>query len=77
MPFADLAGRKLYYECHGDPDSGARPLLLVMGMAGSCAGWLPLQMPDFAPTRPVIIFDHLGVGESEDTGEPFTTRDLA
>ena len=78
MPFADLAGRKLYYECHGDPDSGgARPLLLIMGMAGSCAGWLPLQMPDFAPTRPVIIFDHLGVGESEDTGEPFTTGDLA
>jgi len=78
MALADLAGRKLYYESHGDPESSdSRPLLLIMGMAGSCAGWLPLQMPDLSAARRVIIFDHRGVGRSEDSGEPFTTADLA
>ena len=78
MALANLSGRNLYYECHGDLEAGrGRPLLLIMGMAGSCRGWLPLQMPDFAEKRSVIIFDHRGVGQSEDTGEPFTTRDLA
>lgn len=78
MPLAEVLGRKLYYEIHGDLDApGATPLVLVMGMAGSCAGWLPLQVPDFAPTRPVLIFDHRGVGESTDDGAPFSIRDLA
>ena len=78
MAIADLSGRQLYYECHGEAEPTARrPLLLVMGMAGSCAGWLPLQMPAFSAQRRVIIFDHRGVGQSEDTGEPFSTRDLA
>ena len=78
MALATISGRKLYYECHGEPEAGGpRPLLLIMGMAGSCAGWLPLQMPDFAGQRQVIIFDHRGVGQSEDTGQPFATIDLA
>ena len=39
MPLAEVLGRKLYYEIHGDLDApGATPLVLVMGMAGSCAG---------------------------------------
>ncbi|MBW2230428.1 MAG: alpha/beta fold hydrolase [Deltaproteobacteria bacterium] len=78
MPLANVSGRKLYYETHGDFEApGARPLVLVMGMAGSCRGWLPLQVPDFAPTRPVLIFDHRGVGQSDDDGRAFTTADLA
>lgn len=72
------SGRDLYYECHGDPHPGNRPpLLLVSGMAGSCAGWLPLQMPHFSAERPVVIFDHRGVGASEDDGKIFSTADLA
>ena len=78
MSIAEISGRKLYYECHGDLEPGGpTPLLLVMGMAGTCKGWLPLQVPFFVETRPVILFDHRGVGESEDTGQDFTTRDLA
>jgi aminoacrylate hydrolase len=78
MGIVQISGRKLFYECHGDLEAGGpTPLLLVMGMAGSCRGWLPLQVPFFGETRPVILFDHRGVGESEDTGEAFTTRDLA
>ncbi|MFP6641195.1 MAG: alpha/beta fold hydrolase [Myxococcota bacterium] len=71
-------GHELYYECHGEPHSTGRPpLLLLSGMAGSCAGWLPLQMPHFSAERPVVIFDHRGVGPSEDDGEAFSTADLA
>jgi len=78
MPLADVSGRKTYYEIHGpEAASDAPPLLLVMGMAGSCSGWLPLQIPEFSQRRRVVIFDHRGVGQSEDPGGPFTTADLA
>ena len=48
-----------------------------MGMAGSCRGWHALQVPDFSQQHRVLIYDHRGVGESEDPGGPFTTADLA
>ena len=78
MPLADVSGRKLYYEIHG-PDGPVErpPLLLVMGMAGTCSGWLPLQVPEFRRERRVVIFDHRGVGRSGDNGDAFTTADLA
>jgi pimeloyl-ACP methyl ester carboxylesterase len=75
MPHVAVAGRKVYYEEHGvrsDP-----PLLLVTGMGGSCQGWLPLQVPDFSSERRTLIFDHRGVGGSDDPGGVFTTADLA
>ena len=78
MALSEISGRKLYYELHeASAPSQAPPLLLVMGMAGSCAGWLALQVPEFVKSRDVLIFDHRGVGESDDTGEPFSTADLA
>jgi pimeloyl-ACP methyl ester carboxylesterase len=77
MAMAKLSGRKLYYEKHGDWASDATPLLLIMGMAGSCQGWAPLQLPVFSPTRPVLVYDHRGVGQSEDDGKEFTIADLA
>ncbi|MBM4385752.1 MAG: alpha/beta fold hydrolase [Deltaproteobacteria bacterium] len=75
MPLINVAGRKVYYESHG-PTSGT-PLVLVMGMGGSCKGWLPLQVPEFSQRHRTLIFDNRGVGESEDPGGPFTTADLA
>ncbi len=75
MPLATVAGRKVYYESHGE--KRGTPLLLVMGMAGSCKGWLALQVPDFALHHRTLIFENRGVGESEDPGGPFTTADLA
>jgi len=78
MSHAVVSGRKIYYEKHGDFDaSGVRPLVLIMGMAGTCAGWLPLQVPEFSRSRPVLIYDHRGVGGSDDPGGPFSTADLA
>jgi pimeloyl-ACP methyl ester carboxylesterase len=46
-------------------------------MGGRCAGWLPFQVPRFSERRAVLIYDHRGVGRSEDPGIPFTTADLA
>ncbi len=75
MPHASVAGRKVYYELHGE-DRGT-PLVLVMGLGGSCRGWLPLQVPDLSKERRVLIFDARGVGQSDDPGGAFTTADLA
>jgi pimeloyl-ACP methyl ester carboxylesterase len=75
MPQIVVQGRKVYYERHGDQQG--TPLILVMGMGGSCHGWLPLQVPDFSAARRTLIFDHRGVGESEDPGGPFSTAQLA
>lgn len=75
MPFAELSGRRVYYELHGEET--APPLLLVIGMGGSCRGWLPLQVPDFSKGHRTVIFDNRGVGQSDDPGGPFTTADLA
>ncbi len=75
MPLADVAGRKVYYESHGD--APGNPLVLVMGMAGSCRGWLALQVPEFSERHRTVIFENRGVGKSEDPGGAFTTADLA
>jgi pimeloyl-ACP methyl ester carboxylesterase len=75
MPHAAVAGRKVYHEIHG-ADAGT-PLVLVMGLGGSCRGWLPLQVPDLSKERRVLLYDARGVGQSDDPGGPFTTADLA
>jgi len=80
MPLTQVCGRNVYYELHECPESRtskAPPLILVMGMGGSCRGWLPLQVPDFSASRDTLIFDNRGTGGSEDPGGPFTTADLA
>jgi len=75
MPSAVVQGRQVYYEFHGE--ARGVPLVLVMGMGGSCRGWLPLQVPDFSQQQRTLIFDHRGAGGSEDPGGPFSTPQLA
>ncbi len=75
MPLVAVDDRKVYFESHGK--HAGTPLVLVMGTGGSCRGWLPLQVPDFSAERRTVIFDHRGVGESEDPGGAFSTADLA
>lgn len=80
MAFAKVDGRQVYYELH-EPEATPLvqhpPLVLLNGVGGSCRGWLPLQVPEFSKSRPTFIFDHRGVGQSEDPGTGFSTRDLA
>jgi len=75
MAHAVVDGRKLYYEIHGD--APGTPLVLVMGLGGSCRGWLPLQVPEFSRERRVLIFDNRGVAGSEDPGGPFGIAEMA
>jgi len=75
MPEVGVRGRTVYYECHGE--HGGIPLLLLMGMGGSCGGWLPLQIPEFSKSRRCVIYDHRGVGGSSDPGGPFSMEQLA
>ncbi len=75
MAFASVGGSRLHYEFHGD--HAGTPLLLVMGMGGSCRGWLPLQVPAFSKAHRTLIYDHPGVGESEDGRGPVRTSALA
>jgi pimeloyl-ACP methyl ester carboxylesterase len=75
VPHAVVQGRKVYYESHGEHPG--TPLLLVMGMGGSCRGWLPLQVPEFSQHHRTLLFDHRGVAGSDDPGGPFSTADLA
>lgn len=75
MPLANVAGRKLYYEVHGERPGV--PLVLIMGLGGSCRGWLPLQVPEFSERKRTIIFDNRGVGQTKGATEPFSTADMA
>ena len=75
MPHATVQARKLYYELHGD--HAGTPLVLAMGIGGSCRGWLPIQVPEFSRHRRTLIFDYPGVGNSEGDDAPFSTADLA
>jgi pimeloyl-ACP methyl ester carboxylesterase len=75
VPHAVVRSRKVYYEIHGE-HSGI-PLVLIMGTGGSCRGWLPIQVPDFSQEHRTLIFDHPGVGGSEDSDGPLTTAGLA
>lgn len=64
MPTAPLNGHAMYYELHGPVDA---PRALVMGGWGTwChgdAGGLPRGLTD---RYRVVIFDHRGIGESND-----------
>jgi 3-oxoadipate enol-lactonase len=75
MPMASVGSHALHYEIHGD--GPGLPLLLIAGLGGAAQGWLALQVPEFGPRHPCVVYDHRGVGRSEDPGGPFTTADLA
>src|SRR3990172_8355046 len=59
MPLATVSGRKVYYEVHGA--APGTPLVLVMGMAGSCKGWLAPPFPHFSSPPPALADDLAGL----------------
>ncbi|KAK0550038.1 hypothetical protein OC846_001757 [Tilletia horrida] len=60
-------GASIAYELHGEHLVGAKgappPLVLIMGLSGVMPMWLPFAA-DMGKTRPVLIFDHRGIGLS-------------
>jgi len=60
MPVERINGVNLYYELHGHGE----PLLLVHGYTGDITDWR-FQIPEFASTHRVLVFDHRGHGRSE------------
>ncbi len=76
MPSFRTRGFAIHYEIHGD--GPGTPLLLVMGMGGTCQGWLSVTVPELIKHgRRCIIFDNRGAGQSEDPGGAFTTGEMA
>jgi pimeloyl-ACP methyl ester carboxylesterase len=76
MPSFRTRGFAIHYEVHGD--GAGIPLVLVMGMGGTCQGWLTVTIPDLIKAgRRCVIFDNRGAGQSEDPGGPITTAEMA
>ena len=73
MPFAELAGLKLYYERAG---TGAPELLFVPGWCCDHTAFQP-QFDHFAPTHAVTSYDLRGVGQSDQPEGGYTIPELA
>jgi pimeloyl-ACP methyl ester carboxylesterase len=73
LPLADIGGRSLYYSRRGD----GPPLLLIMGMAGHSNMWGDPLLDALAASYDVVVYDHRGIGESDDVAGEFTIKDLA
>jgi 3-oxoadipate enol-lactonase/4-carboxymuconolactone decarboxylase len=52
------------------------PVLMVMGHGMRGRVWRP-QLAAIAPRHPVAVFDHRGIGSSDDDGRAFSMTDLA
>jgi len=60
MPFERINGVNIHYELHGQGE----PLVLVHGYTGDITDWR-FQVPEFASTHRVLVFDHRGHGRSD------------
>ena len=76
MPHLQSNGISLYYEEHGQENSNAEPLILIMGFTVSSIGW-HWNIPSFAKSFRTIAFDNRGVGQSDKPDEPYTMQMFA
>lgn len=60
MPIIQANGIKIYYEVHG----AGEPLVLIMGLRRN-AEWWYRQVPEFAKSFQVLVFDNRGAGRSD------------
>ena len=73
MPYLKAAGCRLYYQLMG-PD-GAPRLVLIRGFARSGRYWGPL-LPHLARDFSLLVLDNRGVGHSDSSRPPYSTRML-
>ncbi|GAA1086845.1 alpha/beta fold hydrolase [Tsukamurella strandjordii] len=79
MPFAVAPdGARLSYTVHtATPEATGPGLLLIAGQALGARSWAPL-VDSLRAAGPVVVFDHRGVGESDDRfPRGWSTRDCA
>jgi len=65
MPFADVAGGRIYYERHGPRPGAAPAIVFAHGAGGNHLSWWQ-QAPHFRDRYACIVFDHRGFGQSVD-----------
>lgn len=69
VKYAQVGDVKLAYYIRGE----GKPLLMIMGFAGTMAWWDPALVDELAKNRLLIMFDNRGAGLSTDTEENHTT----
>jgi pimeloyl-ACP methyl ester carboxylesterase len=69
MATAKINGIDIYYEEHGD--SGAEPVVLIMGFMTNMGAWAG-QIPALKERYRVLAFDNRGCGRSSHPAEPYT-----
>jgi pimeloyl-ACP methyl ester carboxylesterase len=79
--YVDTGDLQMYYEVHGDPVAGSRPLLLIHGGGNTIdTNWAHL-IPLVTPTRQVIAVEEEGHGRTQPTDRALTSeasaRDVA
>ncbi len=74
--YAEVDGLRIYYQVHGDLESGETPLLILHGSFMSAEAMAPLA-ERFAAKRPVIVISQRGHGRTGDAPGPITYEMLA
>ncbi|MDR3477005.1 MAG: alpha/beta hydrolase [Gammaproteobacteria bacterium] len=72
MAILNINSSKFYYELHGN----GIPLVLIAGLKGEHANWVPI-LDALTKRYQVLIFDNRGVGQTIDSGEPFSVETMA
>jgi pimeloyl-ACP methyl ester carboxylesterase len=64
---------RLHYEVSGSGD----PLLMVMGLGGSSAGWAPELITQLSRSFRTIVYDNRGTGQSDKPDVPYSLEMFA
>ena len=73
MPDVRVGDVRLHYEVAGSGE----PLLMVMGLGGSSAGWAPELVAELSRSFRTIIYDNRGTGQSDKPDEPYSLEMFA
>jgi pimeloyl-ACP methyl ester carboxylesterase len=73
MPQVRVGDVSLHYEVAGSGE----PLLMVMGLGGSSAGWAPELVAELTRSFRTIIYDNRGTGQSDKPDVPYSLEMFA